>query len=532
MAKGWMLPVVAVSGILFAAAVSVRTERAPEPAQPVRWPPEPPFLSFIAGAGIVEARDGNIIVGAPIPGIVTTVAVDTGSPIKQGDLLFTVDDRPYVANQNTAQASLEQAIANLDKLIAAPRPQERQIAQAELEQARAQAEQARARLKRIQSLVDPMAVSATDREAALFGAQAYSAQEKGAALRFDIAQEGTWEKELAITRAAVRVAEAQLARAVVDVAYTRVTSPIDGMVLFKGMDPGNYVGGPTGMVIGQTQILRVRVDIDEVDAWRFHPEAPAFAFLRGNSTVRIPLKFDKYESLVQPKRSLTLANDERIDTRVLQVLYTFEPKTLPVALYVGQLLDVFIEAIPVGTVMKPEALPAGLERLNNGHSSSSHSSNSHSSSSGEGKPSQPAMSAPAPRLMPPRRAPQRGDPLQPPRLAQSQTASSPALGLHVGPQDLLLQTVEWMLSASWKGTALEPASHSHVAGPIPGDRTGASSPQQPLLKALALSAVSNELPKEPASLLVQALGDNLATESLDALFGSIPKQRLQLPGFP
>ncbi len=522
MAKGWMLPVVAVSGILFAAAVSVRTERAPEPAQPVRWPPEPPFLSFIAGAGIVEARDGNIIVGAPIPGIVTTVAVDTGSPIKQGDLLFTVDDRPYIANQNTAHASLEQAIANLDKLIAAPRPQERQIAQAELEQARAQAEQAKARLKRIQSLVDPMAVSATDREAALFGAQAYSAQERGAALRLDIAQEGTWEKELAISRAAVRVAEAQLARAVVDVAYTRVTSPIDGMVLFKGMDPGNYVGGPTGMVIGQTQILRVRVDIDEVDAWRFHPEAPAFAFLRGNSTVRIPLKFDKYESLVQPKRSLTLANDERIDTRVLQVLYTFEPKTLPVALYVGQLLDVFIEAIPVGTVMKPEALPAGLERLNNGHSASSQG----------GKPSQPVMSAPGLRVVPPRRAPQQGDPLQPPRLAQSGPAGSPALGLPAGQTNLLLQTVEFLLAASLPRNPPVATPNHQVAVRCEEDHRVVSTPKEPLRKALALSAVSHELPKEPASLLVQALGDNLATESLGALFGSIPKQRLQLPGFP
>jgi hypothetical protein len=51
------------------------------------------------------------------------------------------------------------------------------------------------------------------------------------------------------------------------------------------------------------------------------------------------------EPFVVPKKSLTGDSTERVDTRVLQGLYSFDPKSLPV--YVGQQMDVFIEAAPI-----------------------------------------------------------------------------------------------------------------------------------------------------------------------------------------
>jgi HlyD family secretion protein len=98
--------------------------------------------------------------------------------------------------------------------------------------------------------------------------------------------------------------------------------------------------------------LHVRVDIDENDAWRVRPEAPAVAFVRGNRALETPVQFVRFEPYVVPKRSLTGETTERVDTRVLQVLYRFHPGDLPV--YVGQQMDVFIEAPPIG------AAPVGL----------------------------------------------------------------------------------------------------------------------------------------------------------------------------
>jgi len=51
---------------------------------------------------------------------------------------------------------------------------------------------------------------------------------------------------------------------------------------------------------------------------------------------------------VIPKKSLTGDSTERVDTRVLQVIYRVEDDTLP--LFVGQQMDVFIEASPVQTL--------------------------------------------------------------------------------------------------------------------------------------------------------------------------------------
>jgi hypothetical protein len=72
---------------------------------------------------------------------------------------------------------------------------------------------------------------------------------------------------------------------------------------------------------------------------------PAVAFARGNKDIRTDLKFVRFEPFIVPKRSLTGASTERVDTRVLQAIFSFEPKDLP--LYVGQQVDVYIKSEPV-----------------------------------------------------------------------------------------------------------------------------------------------------------------------------------------
>ena len=96
------------------------------------------------------------------------------------------------------------------------------------------------------------------------------------------------------------------------------------------------------MIVGSTDMLNVRTDIDENDAWRFRPGAAAVASVRGNPQLKAPVAFVRVEPYVVPKRSLTGDTTERVDTRVLQVLYGFARGTLPV--YVGQQMDVFIAA--------------------------------------------------------------------------------------------------------------------------------------------------------------------------------------------
>jgi hypothetical protein len=87
------------------------------------------------------------------------------------------------------------------------------------------------------------------------------------------------------------------------------------------------------------------VDVDENDAWRVRAGARAMGFLRGHKEVSTELAFVRFEPYVVPKKSLTGESTERVDTRVLQVLFSFERGQLPV--YVGQQMDIYIEAPPL-----------------------------------------------------------------------------------------------------------------------------------------------------------------------------------------
>jgi hypothetical protein len=99
-------------------------------------------------------------------------------------------------------------------------------------------------------------------------------------------------------------------------------------------------------VVGKFHLLLVRVYFFFYDSPSFPRDAPAGATLKGQPEEWFPLKFVRVEPYVIPKKSLTGDNTERVDVRVLQVIYQIE--TQGKRLFVGQQLDVFIDATPPG----------------------------------------------------------------------------------------------------------------------------------------------------------------------------------------
>jgi len=351
--KNILLPVLAAFGVIFASAVSVLTDKRPAPAEPYSWPPTPPFEHFIAGAGLIEPGGGSYHIGSPVAGIVKQTHVSVGALVQRGQLLLEMDDRVPLAELEQARAQMQESLMQMERALAAPRPQERDIATAAAQAAWADFRQAESRLQRINSLSEPNVLSAQERQDAALHAKELEAAWKQAVLRAEMAEEGTWEKDLAIQQAGLKSAEMAFERALMALAQTRIESPIDGTVLVKNVDTGEYVSGDTRMVVGRQDYLRCRCDVDEVDAWRVDVHQPAMAFLRGNNRVAIPLKFLRIEPYVRPKKSLTLDDAEQIDVRVFQVVYTFDPSALPIPVYVGQVVDVFIEA-PMDTYHGPK----------------------------------------------------------------------------------------------------------------------------------------------------------------------------------
>jgi multidrug resistance efflux pump len=153
------------------------------------------------------------------------------------------------------------------------------------------------------------------------------------------------EAKLGTARAGVDLAAAQVAETEANIERLTVHAPVEGDILQINVRRGEYA--QTGVLssplilMGDTRTVHVRVDVDENDAWRFRPGARAKAFLRGNSTIAFDMSFAYVEPYVVPKVSLTGASTERVDTRVLQVIFSARKSDLPI--YAGQQVDVYIE---------------------------------------------------------------------------------------------------------------------------------------------------------------------------------------------
>ncbi|MGZ4968568.1 MAG: efflux RND transporter periplasmic adaptor subunit [Methylobacter sp.] len=304
----YTLPILAAAGFLFAAYTVVNNNK-PIPVAPAVAPPaSAPFKSFIAGAGIVEAKSRNIAIGTPLSGIVKTVAVKVGDKVKAGTPLFYLDDRDTRAELAVKLADLAKAKAGVNEALAS--------------------------VKDTKSLSD-LAESISDR-------RAISSEEllrRRNALLINTTK-------LDSAKALVQQAEAALITTQTTLARLTVQASVAGEVLQVNIRPGEFAqAGALAMpllVLGNMDQLHVRVDIDENDAWRFDKNSKAIAYLRGNRNFKTDLVPAYVEPYVVPKKSLTGDSTEQVDTRVLQALYSFDRNQLPV--YVGQQMDVFIEA--------------------------------------------------------------------------------------------------------------------------------------------------------------------------------------------
>lgn len=250
-----------------------------------------PFSQAIAASAIVEAKDKNIEIGAPEEGVVERLWVKVGDEVKEQDPLFRIDTRSLEAELLVQSADLTVAKANLERL--------------------------EEQLNRLKSVRDPRAISIEDLT--------------------------TRENDVRVAEAKVEAAKAKVLKTKKLINRLTVRAPSDGIILQVNIRIGeNVARNQPAIILGNLEHLQLRVDIDEQNSAFFSRESPAIAFPKNNTSIAIPLRFSRIEPFVIPKKSLTGRSEERVDTRVLQVIYLFDqPKDYH--MYVGQQADVYIE---------------------------------------------------------------------------------------------------------------------------------------------------------------------------------------------
>ena len=308
-----VLPLLAVIGAIIAAflifgglpdrSIATPTEQPPKAVGALANAPR------VAGAGIVEPASEVIDIGSALSGLVTDVRVGPGDRVSKGEVLFMVDDR-------AARASLAQAAAAISEARAA-------IIEANTAQRTAQQQ-----LALYRQLDDPAAVS----RAEVIRAEG---EEAAATSRMGLAR-----ARLAAAQAAAEAARTEIERLV-------VRAPIAGEILAVNIRPGEFVATQGGgnnqpfIQMGQTTPLHVRVDIDENEVGRVALGEPAVISPRGAAELHVTATFVRAEPQVVPKRSLTNSAAERVDVRVLQLIYALPASD---AFRVGQQIDAFIPA--------------------------------------------------------------------------------------------------------------------------------------------------------------------------------------------
>lgn len=343
MIRKYGLPLLALALLVFAVYHVVRGQQTPPKLEPPIQPAHAPSGAGVAGAGLVEAQTENISVGSNLPGVVTYVYVTVGQRVNKGDKLFRLDDRALKSERKVKQASLESARAQLRKLEAMPRAEEVPALEARVREAKANVTDQDDLLQRSRRLQQQRAIGDEELNRRIQAARMAREQLRKAEADLDLMKAGAWGPDKEIAKAAVEMAQGQLAQVETDLERLTVTALVDGVVLQVNVRPGEFVNAQAGtalVVLGNVGTLHVRVDIDEHDVPRFEPGATATAFLRGDPRQKFDLRFVRVEPYVIPKKSLTGDNTERVDTRVLQVIYAVESGHG--RLYVGQQLDVYV----------------------------------------------------------------------------------------------------------------------------------------------------------------------------------------------
>ncbi len=302
----------AVGGLGFAVWVLMGANRKDPMPQPISEPPRSSYQHTVAASGIIEAVNENVRIAPPVAGLITKVFVKVGEQVTEQAPLFQLDDRELRAQLLTREAAISPLLAQIE---------EQRYKVGDLE----------TQFQRLDSLYDERAVSEDDLKRTWYA--------------LEMAKRGAQRLQATLKQA---MAQRDEVRILLD--RLTIRAPRRGTILQVNIRAGEYATlGSTEplMLLGETEQLQVRADIDEVNAPLVVPQAGGTASIKSLADQKIALTFVRIEPYVIPKQSLTGENTERVDTRVLQVIYRFERPSFPV--YAGQQVDVFIERHPPHT---------------------------------------------------------------------------------------------------------------------------------------------------------------------------------------
>lgn len=343
-----------VAGLVAAYIFGIARKTQP----PVFAPPSSPYFTAIYANGIIESDQSsgsNINVYPEVSGRITEVLVHEGQTVTAGTPLFAIDDSVQKANTEQLRLEAEAAQTLLNELKAEPREETLAIASSQVGQAESNLKAAGDQYAKDKASydIDPKSISKDVLDTANDAVQQAEAALDVARRQYDLTKAGAWsydianqEKQYEALHQAYESANALLVKYV-------VKAPVDAVVLSVYAAVGSFVS-PQGtydpyteandqvMILGRPQDhLAVRCFVDEILIARLPSPWHIVAQMSVAGTdIKVPLEFVRIQPYVSPKIELSNERQEKVDLRVLPVIFRFPKEDVPV--YPGQLVDVFI----------------------------------------------------------------------------------------------------------------------------------------------------------------------------------------------
>ena len=330
-----------------------------KPLPPAFNPASNPYGKGIYANGIIESFQSNgqnINIYPEVPGTVTAIMVAEGEPVRRGTPLIALDDSIQRATAAQLKSQADAARALLEELRAQPRKETLEVSRAQVEYAGAGLKSAQDQLDKQQKSyeLEPKSVSRDALDSAVNAARVAKTNLEVVRRQYDLIRAGAWDYDIQNQEHQYdALAKAYQASGALLDKYT-IKASADGVVLSINAAVGSFISAQGAynsytqgldpvIVMGSDQkYLGVRCYIDEILVHRLPKPAQTNAkmFIRGTD-INIPLEYVRVQPYVSPKIELSNQRTERVDVRVLPVLFRFAKPGNP-ALYPGQLVDVFI----------------------------------------------------------------------------------------------------------------------------------------------------------------------------------------------
>ena len=329
------------------------------PLPPAFNPASNPYGKGIYANGIIESNQTsgeNINIYPEVPGTIIKIAGAEGESVRRGAPLVMIDDSVQKATAEQQKFQAEAARTLLAELKAQPRKETLEVAKAQVENASAALKSAQDQLDKQRNSfeLDPKSVSRDALDNAENAVKVAKTNLEVVRRQYDLTKAGAWSYDIRNQESQYNaLTKAYLASSALLDKYI-IKAPSDGVILSINTAVGSYIsaqgaydtytqGFAPVLVMGSAQeYLGVRCYIDEILVHRLPQPAKIAAkmFIRGTD-INIPLEYVRVQPYVSPKIQLSNQRTERVDVRVLPVLFRFA-KQNNLTLYPGQLVDVYV----------------------------------------------------------------------------------------------------------------------------------------------------------------------------------------------